>query len=80
MTPVEGKGEKLTGLGRESLRPICRSDKVSTSLTGLKQKLSIRRVPMDRNGHPQCSVIGWELPGEAWFGSKSEELPEDGKN
>lgn len=43
---------KKRGLGRESLRPLCRSDKISTNLTPLRQRLFIRGFLMDRNGHP----------------------------
>lgn len=35
LVPMEGKVERLTGLDRESLRPLCRLDKVSANLAGL---------------------------------------------
>lgn len=38
LVPMEGKGERLTGLDRENLRSLFRLDKVSTNLAGLKQR------------------------------------------
>ena len=61
---------KERGLSSDSLRPLCRSDKGSISLRPLKQRLFIRGVLMDRNGHPlvpsQYSSLGgilWGHPG-----------------
>ena len=71
---------KERGLSSDSLRPLCRSDKGSISLSPLKQRLFIRGVLMDRNGHPlvpsQYSSLGGDSLGTPWLGSKPKGHPE----
>ena len=71
---------KETGLSSESLRPLCRSEKGSINLSPLKQRLFIRGVLVDRNGHSlvpaQYLSLGTDSLRTPWLGSKPKEHPE----